>query len=72
MSKEKQQLYRNTLLKYSQEGYSYLLPKLLFRGGISAAEVNEKTQSKYYFDILKLNFPTSAEAQTGAKGNSKI
>ena len=68
---KKQQLYRNTLLKYSQEGYSYLLPKLLFRGGISAAEVNEKTQSKYYFDILKLNFPTSAEAQKAQKAIQK-
>ena len=60
---KEQQLYRNTLLKYSQEGYSHLLPKLLFRGGVSAAEVNEKTQSKYYFEVLKLNFPASTEAK---------
>ena len=63
--------YKNTLLRYSQEGYSHLLPKLLLRGGISAAEVNEKTQSKYYFDILKLNFPTSSEAQKTQKAIEK-
>ena len=68
---KKQQSYRNTLLKYSQEGYFDLLPKLLFRGGICAAEINEKTQSKYYFDILKLNFPTSKEAQKAQRAIQK-
>ena len=67
----KKQIYENTLLKYSKEGYSHLLPKLLLRGGISAAEVNEKTQSKYYFDILTLNFPTSVEAQRVQKAIQK-
>ena len=65
------QLYKNTLSRYSQEGYFHLLPKLLFRGGISAAEVNDKTQSKYYFNILKLNFPTSSEAQKVQKAIEK-
>ena len=54
---------KRALSEYVQKIYSHLLPKILLRGCISAAEVDDRILSRYYSNILKQSYPQSSESQ---------
>lgn len=62
---------QQVLPEYAKRTYSHLLPRVLLRGCVSAAEVDDKLLSQYYLNMLRRNYPNSSEDQRARRAIQK-